>query len=184
MQQLAGLFLLVGLASCGGGDSARSPAAAPAPAPAASAAQLTCGFDAFQADTLRLVNAYRAAGASCRTRGSFPSAPAVRWDDRLTAAAAGHAQDMAENDYFAHESREGSTPAQRVSAEGYAWRTVGENIAAGQRSVSEVVDGWMASDGHCANLMSPAFRDIGMACASDSASRYGRYWVLEMAAPR
>jgi len=183
MQHVARLFLLVALASCGGGGDS-TPAPSPAPAPAPNAEPLTCGFAAFQADTLRLVNAHRAAGASCRTRGIFPAAAAVRWDDRLTAAAAGHAQDMAENDYFAHESREGSTPAQRVSAEGYAWRTVGENIAAGQRSVSEVVDGWMASDGHCANMMSPAFRDIGMACASDSTSRYGRYWVLDMAAPR
>ena len=108
----------------------------------------------------------------------------MRWDDRLAAAAAAHAQDMAENDYFEHESPEGSTPAQRVSAQGYDWRTVGENIAAGQRSVAEVVDGWMASDGHCANLMSPGFRDIGMACASDSGSRYGRYWVLDMATSR
>jgi uncharacterized protein YkwD len=183
MQQVASLFLLVALASCGGGgDSTPAPSAAPAPAP--NAEPLTCGFEAFQADTLRLINAHRAAGASCRTRGTFPAAAALRWDDRLAAAASGHAQDMAENDYFEHESREGSTPAQRVSAAGYAWRTVGENIAAGQRSVSEVVDGWMASDGHCANLMSPAFRDIGMACASDSSSRYNRYWVLDMAAPR
>jgi uncharacterized protein YkwD len=187
MHRVGRLFLLVSLAACGGGgDSAPAPptAPAPSPAPAAPAGQATCGLEAFQADALRLINDHRAAGASCGARGSFAPAPAVRWDERLAAAAAGHARDMAEHDYFQHEGREGGTPAQRVSAEGYDWRTVGENIAAGQRSVAEAVNGWMASDGHCANLMTAQFRDIGMACASNDGSTYRRYWVLDMAARR
>ena len=178
----ASLFLLVALASCGGGgDAAPAPPPAPAPAPAA---QATCGLADFQADALARINARRAAGANCGARGTFPAAPAVRWNDALAAAAAAHAKDMAERNYFDHVSPDGGTPADRVSAQGYDWRTVGENIAAGQRSVAEAVDGWVASDDHCANLMNVAIRDIGLACASNEASRYGRYWVLDMAAPR
>ena len=176
MRQLARLFMLVALASCGGGGDS-------APAPA-SAAPATCDISDFRAETLRLINARRAAGADCGTGGRFGPAAAVQWDERLEAAAAGHALDMAENDYFDHQSRDGATVPQRVSGEGYAWTTVGENIAAGQRSIAQVVDGWMDSDSHCVNMMDPRFRDIGMACASDAGSTYGRYWVLDLAAPR
>jgi uncharacterized protein YkwD len=185
MRHVERLFLLVALASCGGGgDSASAPAPAPAPVPAPSPAAATCGIADFRAETLRLLNARRAAGANCRTGGTFGPAPAVQWNERIEAAAAGHALDMAEHDYFEHEGRDGANVPQRVSAEGYNWSTVGENIAAGQQTIPQVIDGWMASDSHCVNMMDPRFRDIGMACASNADSTYGRYWVLDLAAPR
>jgi uncharacterized protein YkwD len=184
MHRMARLFLLVALASCGGGgDSATAPPATPGTF-APPSVEATCGIEGFRAETLRLVNARRAAGADCGAGGRFGPAPAVLWNDRLAAAAAGHAQDMAEQDYFAHEGRDGRGAAQRVSAEGYDWRTVGENIAAGQRSIAQVVDGWIDSDSHCVNMMDPDFREIGMACAANAGSTYGRYWVLDLAAPR
>jgi uncharacterized protein YkwD len=177
--RLLALAALLSLAACGGGDEPVSPAPSPAVL-----GDITCGQANFQADTVQLINQRRAAGANCGSEGMFAPAPPLAWNDRLTSAALAHASDMAENDYFAHESRDGTTPAQRVSAAGYDWSTTGENIAAGQGSVPEVVNGWMASPGHCANIMNPRFVHLGMACASNPDSTYRRYWVLELAAPR
>jgi uncharacterized protein YkwD len=146
--------------------------------------QGTCGFANFQAEAVRLINQRRAAGASCGTRGSFPPAAALSWDARLATAAYGHSRDMADKNFFSHTGSNGSSASQRVSAAGYTWSAVGENIAAGYGSVSAVVDGWMRSDGHCANLMNARYRHMGLACAASAGSTYGRYWTLNVAAPR
>ena len=92
---------------------------------------------------------------------------------------------MATKNYFSHTSADGRTMAERINAAGYAWSALGENIAAGYPSVNAVVDGWMSSDGHCANLMNPNFRDIGFACvAGTSTSSYRTYWTLDLGKPR
>jgi uncharacterized protein YkwD len=65
---------------------------------------------------------------------------------------------MANNNYFDHKDRDGRTPGDRAELAGYDFQQVGENIAAGQDTVRKVVDGWMASPGHCANLMNPQYR--------------------------
>jgi len=145
-----------------------------------------CGIAGFRDEALRLINQYRAAGASCGSAGVFAPAGAVAWNDALTSAAYGHSKDMADRNYFDHTTMPPAmgTPATRVSATGYVWSSLGENIAAGQRSVAEVVGGWMASDGHCRNIMTGVFRDIGMACARNDSSQYGLYYTLDLAAPR
>jgi uncharacterized protein YkwD len=179
----AGLLVAVALAGCGGGgDGAATPAASPAPL--AGGADTTCGLANFRDDTLRMVNARRAMGASCGDHGSFAPAGPLAWNDRLEQAAYGHSADMATNNYFAHESQDGRTPADRVSAAGYAWSAIGENIAAGYPDVAAVVDGWMTSPGHCANIMTAAFRELGMACADNATSQYGRYFTMDLATPR
>lgn len=180
----AGLLAALALAGCGGGggDSPTTPTTSAAPL--VGGADTTCGLVAFREDTLRLVNARRAAGASCGDHGSFAPAGPLAWNDRLEQASFGHSEDMATHDYFAHESQDGRTPAERVSAAGYAWSAIGENIAAGYPDVAAVVDGWMKSPGHCANIMTAAFREIGMACADNAASQYGRYFTMDLAAPR
>jgi uncharacterized protein YkwD len=198
----AALVLLTLLQACGGGggdDSNNSnvAAAAPAtqsaptaPAPAAStptgtapAADTTCALANFEADALRLVNQYRAAGASCGARGSFAPAAALTWNARLATAAYGHSRDMADNNYFSHDSLDGRSMVDRINATGYTWSTIGENIAAGYNGVQSVVSGWMASDGHCANLMNPRFTELGMACARNDASTYRLYWTQEFGRP-
>lgn len=154
---------------------------------ASSSAAYDCGLTGYRAEVLRRLNEARAAGASCGARGSFAAAGALAWNDPLTAAAQGHSADMAAKDYFSHVSQDGRTFTQRIEAAGYAWSSAGENIAAGQRSVQAVVDGWMASDGHCANIMGASFRDVGMACVqapAGSRSAYGWYWTLNLARPR
>ncbi len=134
---------------------------------------------------LARVNAARAAGASCGSAGSFAAAPPLAWNLIATQAALRHSDDMVARDFFDHRGSDGSSAGDRLSAAGYAWSRWGENIAAGQGSVAEVVAGWMASPGHCANLMQPSFKDLGVACVSGSASnRYRSYWSMTLAAPR
>ena len=179
-RSLAAPLAALALAACGGGgDAAPEP-----PAPALAADAIGCGDPDFRATALRLLNQRRAQGADCGNEGVFGPAAALAWDGRLEQAAYAHSLDMATHDYFDHVAPDGSTPADRVGAAGYRWSAVGENIAAGYPDVAAVVDVWMTSPGHCANVMSPAFVDAGMACAAGAASRYGRYFTLDLAAPR
>lgn len=144
---------------------------------------MTCGLSSFDADALRLINQYRAAGAVCGSRGSFPAAPAMAAQSQLARAAYDHSRDMADNNYFSHTSLDGRTLGTRVTAAGYAWSTVGENIAAGYPTVQQTVDAWMASEGHCANLMNARFTQYGLACARNDASTYRTYWTLNLGRP-
>ncbi len=180
------LSLLAACGGGGGGDDAAPAGGGGASAPGggtSTGADVTCGLANFDADALRLINQYRAAGASCGSRGSFAPASALSAQAQLTRAAYGHSRDMADNNYFSHTSLDGRTPGTRVSAAGYSWSGVGENIAAGYGNVQAVVDGWMASDGHCANLMSASFTQYGLACARNDASTYRLYWTLNLARP-
>jgi uncharacterized protein YkwD len=134
---------------------------------------------------LALVNQHRTSGAHCGSRGSFPPVTALRWNDALTQAALVHSDDMVAHSFFSHTGSDGSSAGQRITAAGYVWRTWGENIAAGQSSVSSVVAAWMNSDGHCANLMNANFRDIGVACvAGSSGNPYRTYWTQKFGAQR
>jgi uncharacterized protein YkwD len=186
------LALLCLLAACGGGGgdepaTAAAPGASSSPStpapPAASGADTACGLPDFEAEVLRVVNQYRAAGATCGARGSFAPAAALRLNAKLGSAAYGHSRDMADNDYFSHDSLDGRSMVDRVNAAGYAWSALGENIAAGYGSVQDVVDGWMGSDGHCANLMNPRFVEFGLACARNDGSRYQFYWTQNLGRP-
>lgn len=144
---------------------------------------MTCGLSSFDADALRLINQYRAAGAVCGSRGSFAAVPPLAAQSQLARAAYDHSRDMADNNYFSHTSLDGRTLGTRVTAAGYAWSSVGENIAAGYSTVQQTVDAWMASDGHCANLMNARFTHYGLACARNDASTYRTYWTLDLGRP-
>ncbi len=131
------------------------------------------------------INQWRASGATCGSRGAFGPAAALAWNNLLTQAADAHSRDMAENNFFSHTGSGGSTLASRVNATGYAWRSLGENIAAGQTGINQVVDGWIASEGHCANLLNPAFAEVGLACVNGStSSAYPTYWTMDLGQPR
>jgi uncharacterized protein YkwD len=101
----------------------------------------------------------------------------LQMDSRLHAAALGHSQDMAEQNYFHHTSLDLRTPATRISQAGYLWSTYGENIAAGYPTPTAVVEGWMNSSGHRANILSSAFCDIGVGYAYSAESTFGAYWT-------
>jgi uncharacterized protein YkwD len=91
---------------------------------------------------------------------------------------------MAVHDYFEHQDLSGQSPADRVRASGYHEKLVGENIAYGPQSVEEVVKGWLASPGHCQNIMDPRFAQMGLGLAPGRASRRGLFWVQLLAEPR
>ena len=71
----------------------------------------------------------------------------------------------------------------RVTEAGYRWSAVGENIAAGQKSVDEVVAGWLSSPGHCANIMKAEFTAMGAARVEASDPRYSPLWTQVFARP-
>ena len=132
---------------------------------------------------LELVNAARAAGRRCGAKYFAPAAP-LALDASLTRAALAHSEEMARYGAFDHRGHDGSTPAQRVEHAGYgAHRIVGENIAAGAMSPAEVTDGWLASPGHCENIMDGRFTQIGIAYAASPNPEVGLYWTQDFAAP-
>jgi uncharacterized protein YkwD len=188
------------LAACGGGGSDAAPASTgsvsgtpttvtgssgstASPGLLALDASTSCGLADFQNSLMQQINAARATARSCGGT-AMPAVAPLTWNDRLFSAAARHSQDMATNNYFSHTGLDGRAPAQRIAAEGYAWSWVGENIAAGQQTVTTVMNGWLASPGHCANIMRAEYRDVGMSCVQRTGSTYGKYWTMALARPQ
>jgi len=132
----------------------------PAPKPTTAASPTTTGAPD---EVVALVNRARADGGC---------APVVE-DARLTQAAAAHSADMAAQQYFSHTSRDGRTFAQRIIAAGYP-QPGAENIARGQRSASQVMESWMDSPGHRANILNCSLHAIGVGLATD-----GMYWTQD-----
>ena len=91
--------------------------------------------------------------------------PALRRQPLLDEAAQGHARDMFARRYYAHDTPEGKTVLDREQARGYPATFAGENIARGQYSVQEVMDGWMGSPVHRQHLLSPVLSDVGFGLA-------------------
>ncbi|MER5961487.1 CAP domain-containing protein [Streptomyces sp. NPDC002057] len=91
----------------------------------------------------------------------------------LTRAAQGHSEDMAARDFFDHTNPDGAGPGERVTAAGYPWSTYGENIAMGQSTPEQVMDSWMNSPGHRANILNCDFKEIGIGLHSSG----GPYWT-------
>ncbi len=132
---------------------------------------------------LELVNASRSRPRLCGVQ-KFAATSALTLDPTLGRVADAHARDMARHSSMSHTGSDGSTPAERVTRSGYPWRAVAENVASGQASADEVVQTWLQSPGHCANLMNPDMREMGIAYAFDAASAAGTYWVQVLAARR
>jgi uncharacterized protein YkwD len=125
---------------------------------------------------LTLVNQRRAAGARCGSRTFAPARPLIV-NAKLQLTARQHSADMAARDYYSHTSRDGRTFDVRIAAAGYAGSPIAENIAARHASPKALVAAWMASPGHCANIMSPEYRSTGLGHAYRAGSTYGHYWT-------
>lgn len=132
----------------------------------------------FEEQVLVLINQRRAAGATCGTT-PFAAAPALASNDKLRQAARCHSLDMATQNYFSHTGLDGSNPGARIAAAGYVANAWGENIAAGYRTPQQAVDGWVASEGHCRNLMSTSFSQVGTGYAFDADAQYDHYWTQD-----
>jgi len=132
--------------------------------------------DEVQARVLALVNEARSRPQRCGDK-IFAAAPPLRLNPTLYGIANTHATDMARYSYFSHTGHDGSTVDGRATRAGYPWRAIGENIAAGQPSADEAVRSWIKSPGHCANIMSPAFSEMGAAFVVNKQSSLGIYWA-------
>ncbi|MEU8762384.1 CAP domain-containing protein [Streptomyces sp. NPDC048659] len=91
----------------------------------------------------------------------------------LVKAAQGHSDDMAARDFFDHTNPDGAGPGDRVTAAGYPWTTYGENIAMGQSTPAQVMESWMNSPGHRANILNCDFKEIGVGVHDAG----GPYWT-------
>jgi uncharacterized protein YkwD len=133
-----------------------APPAEPAPAPEPAS-------DPAEGEVLALVNEQRAANGCA----------ALAWDEGLAGVARSHSADMAARDYFSHTTPEGVDPFQRAAAAGLSAHA--ENIAAGQGSAAEVMDGWMNSPGHRANILNCSLTRLGVGVGYGGS--YGIYWT-------
>jgi uncharacterized protein YkwD len=177
---LAATVVIGSLAACERRqDPPQQPAAIPKEPDTASmgAAPLAANCGLRNGEALLRINAARATGRRCGARSMAP-APPLRWNEQLYAAAAVHSSDMARRNYFEHRSPEGREVSDRVSAARYRWKSVGENLAGGDRSIAEAVDGWLASPDHCETLMEPRYVDVAVACAAQPRSEWGTYWTM------
>jgi uncharacterized protein YkwD len=140
---------------------------------------------AFEEDVLGLVNEMRAVGASCGGEGTFGPAPPLAMSPVLRCSARLHSLDMYERDFFDHNNPDGVDPFTRMDEAGFEGGGGGENIAGGQSSPEQVMQSWMDSDGHCANIMRAAFDTIGIGY-HPGAGRFGigsNFWTQNFGAP-
>jgi len=100
---------------------------------------------------------------------------------KLTSAAAAHSADQASHNTMSHTGSNGSSMSQRISATGFAWRALGENVAMGYANANSVMTGWMNSPGHRKNILTPGFTMIGVALAA--AADGSLYWTMDLGTP-
>lgn len=143
------------------------PPATEAPAPPPADVRVDTGV---AGRVIALTNAQRAAA------GLSP----LSANGALTAAAAAHSKDQAAHNKMTHTGSNGSTLSQRISAAGFAWHTIGENVAMGYGSADSVMDGWMNSAGHRANILKADFTSIGVAVAYSADGT--PYWTMDLGA--
>lgn len=134
---------------------------------------------ALEGQVLDLVNQQRSQGADCGSAGTFGPAEPLVQNAQLDCAARAHSLDMHERDYFEHTNPDGDAPWDRMERAGYSYSQAGENIAFGPTSSDAVMQQWMDSDGHCANIMSPDFVHSGIGYHAES-----RLWTQVFGTPR
>ena len=116
----------------------------------------------YEQEVIRLVNEIRAQNGL--------SALTYNWE--LSRVARYKSQDMVDNRYFSHTSPTYGTPFQMIRSFGLSYRSAGENIAYGQRTPQAVVNAWMNSSGHRANILSRSYTQIGVGYVAN-----GHYWT-------
>lgn len=124
--------------------------------------QLDASVTSFESEVVRLVNEIR------RQNGLSP----LKENWELSRVARYKSQDMLDRGYFAHNSPTYGTPFQMIHSFGLSFRTAGENIAKGYSTPQAVVNGWMNSSGHRANILNASYTQIGVGYVAK-----GHYWT-------
>ncbi|HEY8529012.1 MAG TPA: CAP domain-containing protein [Paenibacillaceae bacterium] len=154
-----GMWLIVpdkGVGQTGGsqtGKTGTAPSAGTGQTGSGAAAGMDSNASYFASEVVRLVNAERAKA------GLAP----LKVHNELTRVALHKAKDMYHNNYFSHQSPTYGSPFDMMRSYGISFRYAGENIAKGQRSPQEVMNAWMNSSGHRANILNGNFTHIGVA---------------------
>jgi uncharacterized protein YkwD len=155
--------------------------AAPA-GPADSGALEPCLDERQLQRAVERLNALRRQPAPCAAAVSA-AMQRLSWESRLAASATEQARDLALQDRLSHTDSRNRGLGTRLRSVGYAAAGAGENLAAGQTDIDDALQAWLASPSHCANLMQPEYRDVGLACVQRRGSRYERFWVAHFGAP-
>lgn len=116
----------------------------------------------YETEVIRLVNVQRAQNGLAPLAENWELSRVARWKS----------QDMSSNGYFSHNSPTYGTPFQMMRSFGLTYRSAGENIAYGQRTPAAVVNAWMNSSGHRANILSKSYTQIGVGYCAE-----GNYWT-------
>lgn len=116
----------------------------------------------YEQEVIRLVNEIRAENGL----------PALTYNWELSRVARYKSQDMKDNRYFSHTSPVYGSPFEMMRSFGIAYRSAGENIARGYATPQAVVNGWMNSSGHRANILNASFTQIGVGYVAA-----GNYWT-------
>lgn len=101
---------------------------------------------------------------------------ALTWNSKLAEVARTHSMDMAERNFFSHTNPDGKSPFDRIKAYGISYSRAAENIAVGQSTPEEVVESWMNSEGHRANILNSSFTSLGVGYHKSN-SGYKHYWT-------
>ena len=133
----------------------------------------TVDANEWRKEMLNIANKYRA------ERNIAP----LKLCRELNNAAQKYANYMATENFFSHRGKDGSSFDERITKAGYLWRKsatggyVGENIAAGNKSVTSVMKSWKNSSAHYKNLINGNFTDVGFGLATTTRKEYPTYWV-------
>jgi len=152
-----------------------------------------------QQELIEAINHARSVKRDCYpnddSRGVMGPSPKLYWNNNLYASALEHSTDLAQSNTFSHYGSGTSSDItgdgkpsifyERIVANGYSnYYSVGENIAGGQKNLEEVMKAWLASPGHCENIMNPNYTEVGVAIVTKADSTYGIYWTQNFGSKR
>jgi uncharacterized protein YkwD len=123
------------------------------------------------------LNRLRASGCG----GASLVVPDLSRDARLDLAAQLHTEEMARRDVLDHVGNGGTSAFDRLRTAGYTYRAAAENIASGNPTPLGTLDQWRYSPGHCLNMMSPLYTQVGLGHAVAASGRH--YWTMDLGAP-
>jgi uncharacterized protein YkwD len=142
------------------------------PPPESNQPRATCDLPNFAQNALDRINRFRASTQNCGSQGVLTAVPPLKWNIKLNQASQTYSQDMADRDFFDHTSgsKNGKGIGLRIWTDAqYPPSAIGENIFTAQGpapSLDQALEAWEKSPGHCGNVMSPSFNEVGLACIS------------------
>lgn len=142
-----------------------APTSTPTAAPTTAPTQAPSGLSAMEQEVLALVNSERAKNGLS----------ALSWADDIAAVARAHSSDMINRGFFSHTNPDGESPFDRLKNNGISYRTAAENIAYGQKTPADVMNAWMNSSGHRANILNKNVTELGVGAVKNNNGTI--YWT-------